>query len=955
MPTGSGKSGLATALPYVAQSHRTLVLVPSVALRKQLASGFASEEVLRAVGAIRGDGRPKVTELTHRRPDWAALEAADVVVCTPNALHGLEGVDAPSVDFFDLVIVDEAHHAPAATWRAVVEHFAEARTVFLTATPKRRDGKTVSGVHAYHYSLKQAMRDGIYKPIKPVLVEVTAGESREEYDLSIAQQTAQIAALEEHRSSAILIRTSTIARAETLKAIYESLGMSAVVVHSRVNAAKLRHSIEEWKIGRLRTLIAVDMLGEGVDIPRLRIVAYHDKHKSVPATAQFIGRLARTSSDFPQDSVLVTARDADNYPALITALRALYAEDTDWAILLPELIDADIENEKLDNEFADAYEDTPSVCNASNLTPLARSIIYEAPNEYVWPFHQHAIPAELHAGSLLGAQTILYSGLSHDNTLLIVITSRLETPKWYQNDPSLTRPVYDLHIAAWRPTKNTDRRNLILLNSKDKRMMRAMREVLDPDGVYRNGNPSHLQGAFDSLERLSVSSVGVRNTFAGTAGRPAYAMFAGKSIERGLTDNDTGTRALGHVMAQVQINDGTTTVAGMASSKSKYWETRYLSLRLFDAFAHELAGRYWFPQDSRSGPLLPNVARGSRTETFGTGEPWMSEFSPRIYTQGWRIPELGPIEDMDLEAALTGASDRIALTLRNPLDDSILWSGTQDTQGLVTAAGDDLELNRGPGLLKLLSELLMDHPASIYFLDGKVIAGGMTYTPPQTEHYLPDIKYTSSWDWSATDIHKESQVAGRTDTVHDLVEHKYSRPVDPATLRWVLRNDGKGEIADHLILEVPFGVAGRPRLNLVHSKFANNNQTSVRVVDMEVVTQQAAKSRRYITDRDLWGRLARRLTGAESPKLHIVSGASEELLLAVLGVEPRDGVPNLTESTHAIDGTVTIVQPGLSISQLRQQLAAEPVPISAAQVREFLVLAHNALEGLAALELVSGV
>src|SRR5690606_7944011 len=110
-------------------------------------------------------------------------------------------------------------------------------------------------------------------------------------------------------------------------------------------------------------------------------------------------------------------------------------------------------------------------------------------------------------------------------------------------------------------------------------------------------------------ERISVSSVGVRNTYGAMRGSPSYKMFAGKAIESGLRDSDTAQASLGHAMVQVNSGAGTFT-AGVSTGKSKYWETRYTPLRLYESFVAELAERYWYPPASPSGPLLPQINRG---------------------------------------------------------------------------------------------------------------------------------------------------------------------------------------------------------------------------------------------------------------------------------------------------------------------------------------------------------
>lgn len=73
-------------------------------------------------------------------------------------------------DYFDLIIIDEAHHIMSAGYQQIIEHFDKAKILGVTATPDRADGKrlTVFESIAYEYTIKQAQDDGYLAPIKVV-------------------------------------------------------------------------------------------------------------------------------------------------------------------------------------------------------------------------------------------------------------------------------------------------------------------------------------------------------------------------------------------------------------------------------------------------------------------------------------------------------------------------------------------------------------------------------------------------------------------------------------------------------------------------------------------------------------------------------------------------------------------------------------------------------------------
>ena len=214
IPTGAGKTGLALAAPFLtARKGKVLVVVPKRDLRDQLARAFSSQGLLQSLGVLPSDsGSPEVMKITGRVADWSALERCDVAVALPNSVSPAYYTPEtlPPADLFDLLVFDEAHHAPSRTWRALLEHFAPTPSLLLTATPRRRDGQTIPGTQVYYYPLRLALEEGFYKPIQPVLLD--AREDRPACDEAIARRAAELLATETHGTSVLLVRAGTIAR-----------------------------------------------------------------------------------------------------------------------------------------------------------------------------------------------------------------------------------------------------------------------------------------------------------------------------------------------------------------------------------------------------------------------------------------------------------------------------------------------------------------------------------------------------------------------------------------------------------------------------------------------------------------------------------------------------------------------------------------------------------------------
>ena len=271
----------------------------------------------------------------------------------------------------------------------------------------------------------------------------------------------------------------------------------------------------------------------------------------------------------------------------------------------------------------------------------------------------------------------------------------------------------------------------------------------------------------------------------------------------------------------------------------------------------------------------------------------------------------------------------------------LVWTGEADVFGLVHATGEELSVRRGHSNPKTLSKLLAERPPTILFLDGTAVRGSELYEPPTYASSLPD-ELVSTHDWTGVDIEAETPAKaasrGKGLSVHEWVETYLVEHPRHGRHRWILQNDGPGEIADHIVIELLD--SGQVEIELWHAKFAGGSRAGVRVGDFEVVSAQAIKSRRWPTDRQLWSRLGRRLAGTESPPVVVVEG-SKRKLRTVLGLEPRWERLSFSQRRPAITSTIGIVQPGLSLNQLQEGASAGEV--SAVQIVQLLHTVRDAV------------
>lgn len=138
MPTGTGKTDTMLALIIAARMSRTLILVPSNALRAQLVNKATEMKTLRTVGAVSDMARnPIVAAIDSKLSEAqvAELATANIIVATPQALLLFEDPALTAlVNMCSHLMIDEAHHVVAASWNRIKTAFRGKPCIQFTAT-----------------------------------------------------------------------------------------------------------------------------------------------------------------------------------------------------------------------------------------------------------------------------------------------------------------------------------------------------------------------------------------------------------------------------------------------------------------------------------------------------------------------------------------------------------------------------------------------------------------------------------------------------------------------------------------------------------------------------------------------------------------------------------------------------------------------------------------------------
>jgi len=208
---------------------------------------------------------------------------------------------------FDLIIVDEFHHAAAPTYQRILDYFQPAFLLGITATPDRLDGKDVyalcDGNIAYQIHFIEAIQKGWLAPFHYYGVydetdysQITwLGTRYAEEELLAVQLKQEMAekiytAWEKYKQTRTLGFCSSIQQANFLAEYFRRMGINALSLHSRTLEMSRAKAIQYLNEEKLAVIFTVDLFNEGVDIPSVDTLLFVRPTESLTVFTQQVGR-----------------------------------------------------------------------------------------------------------------------------------------------------------------------------------------------------------------------------------------------------------------------------------------------------------------------------------------------------------------------------------------------------------------------------------------------------------------------------------------------------------------------------------------------------------------------------------------------------------------------------------------------------------------------------------------
>lgn len=208
---------------------------------------------------------------------------------------------------FDLIVVDEFHHAAAKSYQSVIEYFVPQFLLGITATPNRMDGKDVyaicDGNVAYQIHFLEAIRRGWLSPFRYFGVYDDTdysqirwlGNHYDDEQLMAAQLKESLAsriykAWEEYKLTRTIAFCSSIRQADYLADYFHDQGAEVVSLHSGTVGMQRGEAIRKLVGGCLDIIFTVDLFNEGVDIPSVDTLLFVRPTESLTVFTQQVGR-----------------------------------------------------------------------------------------------------------------------------------------------------------------------------------------------------------------------------------------------------------------------------------------------------------------------------------------------------------------------------------------------------------------------------------------------------------------------------------------------------------------------------------------------------------------------------------------------------------------------------------------------------------------------------------------
>lgn len=314
LPTAFGKTVVFSEFAKAADV-RTLVVVPTIELMDQTEDKFGQFSSPTQVGKIYTESKnlgEQVTVITYDSlMDWVG-----------DKVPPEEAINFRPYDF-DLVILDEAHHALGERTREALEAFPQAVKLGFTATPyydEERNLGNLLGEMIYGMSISEAIEAGTLSDFSNWIArtntdlsgveinEKTGDYNREQLGKVVDNLERNSAAAQFYKSNfegdQTIVTCTTVEHAKHVAEEFQKLGIAAEAIYGELRG-KRKDILERFKAGETKVLISNKLLDEGVDLPMASRLINLRPTLSPVVAEQRGGRVLRIDPQNPHKEAII--------------------------------------------------------------------------------------------------------------------------------------------------------------------------------------------------------------------------------------------------------------------------------------------------------------------------------------------------------------------------------------------------------------------------------------------------------------------------------------------------------------------------------------------------------------------------------------------------------------------------------------------------------------------------
>ena len=299
MPTGTGKTYLLTAVIDSFVSNNPMEKVWIVVHRRELVSQI--DETVRKFHSFSASNTSSLLSSVKAMSIQWLMRHYDEIEEEPG-----------------MIVIDEAHHALAKTYKEMWERFPNAMFLGLTATPCRLNGKGftdlfdvlvqswsvpefISKGRLATYDFVSIKSDGVTQRLIDSLQKRGADGDyqNKEMDMLLNKKPSierLYRSLEEFgKDRKGIVYAINISHAQKITKLYQENGVKAIAIDSKTPAAERQQDIEAFKKGDIQVLVNVDIFSEGFDCPDVEFVQLARPTLSLAKYLQMVGRGLRVA------------------------------------------------------------------------------------------------------------------------------------------------------------------------------------------------------------------------------------------------------------------------------------------------------------------------------------------------------------------------------------------------------------------------------------------------------------------------------------------------------------------------------------------------------------------------------------------------------------------------------------------------------------------------------------